>query len=452
MHLVADAALTGGDLEGTLVTPGVVPGVDAEPVWQARRFVSSPTDALNGVTTESRARSVNVDSRLVGEEVLIDGEGGSDSTVSGNVLLDIIDAVETVAAAGLVLVISINAAGIIRASLSALRLNLSDIITKREGIAVDVMGTLLHGVVEASSSATVVTSSDDTSSVEPAPWGADLTTVAAEGEALRSIAAGSGVSNGEESLVCTTRADAETIVESLSGTVSPAGTTVGLVTDVVDNRFAISPLSTGIEVSREAIVHEHWGVTNWHLDSPVPINNSAHKASNFIEGNVGEFGILTGNPSGFRVGVHSLNVLGKIKRGFTSDNLENIEFFTELDVLAGLFGTREVDQILTITELILELLELGELIVKLVKLSVVSLGDILDAGLAELADEVALSEELVDFASVGDSSNSCNCVGAHCLVFCKEFNIIKPSYYATIYIGLYLIRIFMIYFLFTIQK
>jgi len=61
VHLVADAALTGGDLEGTLVTPGVVPGVDAEPVWQARLFVSSPTDALNGVTTEGRARLMGVD-------------------------------------------------------------------------------------------------------------------------------------------------------------------------------------------------------------------------------------------------------------------------------------------------------------------------------------------------------------------------------------------------------
>jgi len=61
VHLVADAALISGDLEGTLVTPGVVPGVNAEPVLHARLFVSSPADALNGVTTEGRARLMGVD-------------------------------------------------------------------------------------------------------------------------------------------------------------------------------------------------------------------------------------------------------------------------------------------------------------------------------------------------------------------------------------------------------
>ena len=76
------------------------------------------------------------------------------------------------------LVISVNSGLIIRASLGALRLNLSDSITRREGITGNVMGTSLHGVVEAGISGTVSTSGNNTSVLEPSPWGTNLTTVA----------------------------------------------------------------------------------------------------------------------------------------------------------------------------------------------------------------------------------------------------------------------------------
>ena len=84
------------------------------------------------------------------------------------------------------------------------------------------MGTLLHGVVVAGASRSIVASSDDTSALEPLPWRANLTTVAAHGAALTLIAAARCVGDGQKGCVCTTCGDADTIIQGLSGTVSPA--------------------------------------------------------------------------------------------------------------------------------------------------------------------------------------------------------------------------------------
>ena len=95
MHLVVDAARAHLDLEGALVTPGVVPGVDAEPV--VLTALGTPTDGLDSVTTESLTSLVLIDTGLVGQEVLVDSEGGSDGTVLLNVSLDVISAAEAIA-------------------------------------------------------------------------------------------------------------------------------------------------------------------------------------------------------------------------------------------------------------------------------------------------------------------------------------------------------------------
>ena len=73
MHLAIDARVTHKDLEGTLVTPSVVPRVNTEPV--VLTVLSAPTDCLDGVTSERTAGLVRVNSGLVGQEVLIDREG-----------------------------------------------------------------------------------------------------------------------------------------------------------------------------------------------------------------------------------------------------------------------------------------------------------------------------------------------------------------------------------------
>lgn len=94
MHLVVNTSFTHLDLEGTLITPGVVPGVDTEPV--VHTVLGTPTDGLDGVTTESFSGLDGVDTTLVGKEIFVDGEGSSDGTVLVDVSLDGINTVEAV--------------------------------------------------------------------------------------------------------------------------------------------------------------------------------------------------------------------------------------------------------------------------------------------------------------------------------------------------------------------
>ena len=117
MHLSVDTAVTHEDLEGTIVTPGVVPGVDAKPVVFARIGISTPTDGLDGVTTESASSCVLVDTRLVGEEIFIDGESGSDSTVLSDIGLDVLNSTEAIAGSSGVLLTRVGKAVVIGASL-----------------------------------------------------------------------------------------------------------------------------------------------------------------------------------------------------------------------------------------------------------------------------------------------------------------------------------------------
>ena len=55
-----------------------------------------------------------------------------------------------------------------------------DVVAAFHAFDSDVMGALWHGVVEAQFVFTVSTSGNDTSSLEPGPWGANLTTIASE--------------------------------------------------------------------------------------------------------------------------------------------------------------------------------------------------------------------------------------------------------------------------------
>ena len=220
VHLVVDATVAHLDLEETHVTPGVVPGVHAEPVVLA--VLSAPTDSLDSVTAKSRASSVLVNAGLVGQEVFVDSEGRSDSTVLLDVSLDSIDATDAVAAVSKVLIGLVSAIFVINTGVVASGLNLFDVIAKWQGFASDVMSALLHRVVVASAGGAVVASSNDTGLLEPGPWGANLATVAAEGEAAVTIAAASCVGNGEERSEVALAGNANTIVQSLGGTVSPA--------------------------------------------------------------------------------------------------------------------------------------------------------------------------------------------------------------------------------------
>ena len=59
VYLIVNATVAHLDLESTHVAPGVIPGVDAEPV--VLTVLSAPTNGFDGVTAESRASLVRVD-------------------------------------------------------------------------------------------------------------------------------------------------------------------------------------------------------------------------------------------------------------------------------------------------------------------------------------------------------------------------------------------------------
>ena len=220
MHLVVDATVAHLDLERAEVTPGVVPGVHAEPV--VLTVLDTPSNSLDSVTAKSGASGVLVDTGLVGEEVFVDSESGGDGSVLLDISLDGIDATDAIAAVSEVLVALVFDIFVINAGAVASWLYLFDIVAKWQGFARDVVSALLHRVVVASASGAVVASSNDSSSLEPGPGGADLATVAAEGEAVIAIAAASSVGNGEESSEVTLAGNADTIIQSLGGAMSPA--------------------------------------------------------------------------------------------------------------------------------------------------------------------------------------------------------------------------------------
>ena len=193
VHLSVNATVAHEDLEGNIVTPGVVPGVDAEPVVLA--VLGAPTDGLDGVATEGRAGLVRVNTRLVGQEVLVDGEGSSHGSVLHDISLDVVDSSQAVAGGTKVLVVAVGTGVVVDASLAALGSNLSDVIARLEGRALDVMGALLHRVVIASAGGAEVATSHDASALEPGPRGADLATVAAHRVALEEATAGGSVSH-----------------------------------------------------------------------------------------------------------------------------------------------------------------------------------------------------------------------------------------------------------------
>jgi len=275
VHLVVDTTSTHGNLEGTLITPGVVPGVNAEPV--VLTVLSTPTDGLDGVTTESRSRLMGVNTALVGKEVLVDGEGRGDGTVLVDVRLDGINGTETIGRAGEVLVRSVVDGRVGLAVVSADGINSNDIVTASKIWDSNVVSTLGHSVVEAKSTITIVTTSSNTVFVEPVPWGTNLSTVATLGEAVLEITAASGVRNREE--VVDTFSNASSVVKSFGGTVSPAGTAVRLIADVVDDISTLRPVLTSIEAIRDTVDD---GTLLVSLNGPLRVDDSTKKLLNFL--------------------------------------------------------------------------------------------------------------------------------------------------------------------------
>jgi hypothetical protein len=98
--LLLEAALVHSHPEVTVETPTGTPRVSDDPVRSGTS--STPTDNLDGVTTELTTGSVDVDTGVIGHEVSIDDETSLDWTVGVDLLLDGVDISEGAVSLGVV--------------------------------------------------------------------------------------------------------------------------------------------------------------------------------------------------------------------------------------------------------------------------------------------------------------------------------------------------------------
>jgi len=78
---------TSKNLEESLVSPSVIPGIGNKPVGSS--ILNSPSNHLHGMSSKLRSRDVLVDSTFVAHEVLIHSEGGLNRSILQNLLLDV---------------------------------------------------------------------------------------------------------------------------------------------------------------------------------------------------------------------------------------------------------------------------------------------------------------------------------------------------------------------------
>jgi hypothetical protein len=251
VQLAVDAAVTLLDLEEARVTPWGTPWVGAEPVVKAGSAIETPTNDLDGMATSLRARLVVVNTALVVEEVLIDGEGAFHRAVVVELGLDARDGEGVNNGAGLALVLQPGLAGAGAALSAGARVTATGGVWPA-GIGNDtIVGEVRPDVVEVTTIATVVVG-------------------IARDWVLR-----------REDDVLT--GNTESVRESLSGTESPAWTALLLVSDGVDALSGELGAITRVEVGREGT---DWGGlvgTNVVLEVEVGANKveellSAHVA------------------------------------------------------------------------------------------------------------------------------------------------------------------------------
>jgi len=287
-----------------------------------------------------------------------------------------------------------------------------NIVARDKALNSDVMSALRHSVVVAELTLSEVATSNNTGTLEPSPGSGNLATIATEREALSTVTAGSCVRNGEKLLESATRDNTLAVVESLSGTMGPAGTAVRLVTNVVNDGLALGPSLTSIECKGDVHVG---GVVLLEVggNSPFGINYSAHKLADFLVRSSGEFVILTSGPCSCGAVVNKLDVRGEVLGAFSKEHLGDGLLVTEFKGFASSKGCFEVNEFSLTVFLVDTGLESGENGVEGIKLIKSAIGGSLNGVLANAADEVRFGKVFVDLASVGKSDDGSSEDRAH---------------------------------------
>jgi len=217
-----DTAFAESDSEETVFTPRSAPRVGNDPVV-GTVFVT-PTDDLDGVTTESRSGLMSVDTTRIRHEILVDGEASFD----GSVLED---------------------AGLDGSGIRELNNGSLSGVVVLEGRAISALGNILaldglSAVVRSIGEAAV---SEETITDEEPPGEQGDTTVAT---VVHDVVAGEEVLGGEDDIDGSVGGDAESVGEDFRGSEGPAASAVTLISDGVDTS---GPLFRGVEISGDVL-------------------------------------------------------------------------------------------------------------------------------------------------------------------------------------------------------
>jgi len=223
--LALDAALvvTTTDAEEALLSPVVIPRVGASPVLLT--ILNTVADKLDSVTTLITTAGVVIDTAGVAHEISIDSESNLEGTVGGKLGLHVLLTNDGVRLGALLLVgvpvkgwITIALVGAVRSDKAA-------------------------AVVTGSVRSTLLRNNTNIDPVDPSATG--LTThLTITATSIAGFGAAGDILSGVSADL--TLSNTLTIAHGLSGTESPAGTTVLLVTDFLHGG-AVRPVGTGIE-------------------------------------------------------------------------------------------------------------------------------------------------------------------------------------------------------------
>jgi len=247
-HSVVDSAGSLLDLEESGHSPLGVPRVGAQPVRDTA--FSSPSDDLDGVSSEGSSGGVDVNSTGVGQEVLVDGEGSLDGSVGEDLVLNLLNSGDGVGLGSEVEVRVVRSGVSSNASLGA---SGGGVGGERRALRVDggvvVVLAGLEGVWLAEAGLVVQVSGDDSGVDVVSPGGRGVSSVAAA--SAEEAAAGEQVLGGDSGLQGLVGGDADSVGDGLDSTEGPARAAVGLISDLRDG-LALGPLLSGIKVLRES--------------------------------------------------------------------------------------------------------------------------------------------------------------------------------------------------------
>ena len=92
---------------------------------------------------------------------------------------------------------------------------------------------------------------------------------------------------------------------------------------MVDDRLALGPLSSGIEIRWQVIVNEG-RVAGLERDGPVWVDNGSHEALDLLKRGTLKLGVDTSGPGGLGVRVDGLDVSSKVERSLFGQKIHEV--------------------------------------------------------------------------------------------------------------------------------